>query len=141
MQLWKRLISILALVTALALGACASTPRAFTVHGAAIDSGTLTARMEWRPDARVLDALENGVALEFVVEVQAQGAATLGWHKTLARQTRHLQLRYFPLSRQYQLRDLDLGQTRSFAARALAIAALEELRLPLANWTAPDAER
>ena len=101
----------------------------------------LAARLQWRPDARVLEALDNGIALQFDIRVQAQGAATLLWRRTLAQQTRHLQLRYFPLSRQYQLRDLDLNRARVYAARALALAALEDLRLPLPAWSAPEAER
>jgi hypothetical protein len=138
MRLWKNIISIL---FCFALAACARAPQAFIVHSAAVDSATLAARLEWRPDALVLEALDNGIALQFDVRVKAQGAATLFWRPTLAVQTRHLQLRYFPLSRQYQLRDLDLNQARSYAARALALAALEDLRLPLSAWNAPHAER
>jgi hypothetical protein len=104
------------------------------VHSAAIESGTLTAHMQWNPDARVLQALENGIPLQFDVSVIAQGNAVFGWHKVLSSQTRHLQLRYFPLSRQFQLSDLDLNQTRSYAARALAIAGIEDLRVPLKDW-------
>src|SRR3954454_12991454 len=89
----------------IALAACANAPQAFVVRGASIDSGTLAARLEWRPDARVLEALDNGISLQFDVRVQAQGGSALFWRPTLAAQTRHLQLRYFPLSRQYQLRD------------------------------------
>jgi hypothetical protein len=138
MRLWKSLISILALGV---VAGCASTPPAFVVRNAAIESGTLTARLEWHPDARVLEALDHGIALEFAVRVQARTSATFGWRRTLAAQTRHLQLRYFPLSRQYQLRDLDLNQTRSYAARALALAALEDLRLPLHDWNSAAADR
>jgi len=110
------------------------------VRSAAVDAGTLAARLEWRPDARVLEALDNGIALQFDVRVKARGAPTLLGRPTLALQTRHLQLRYFPLSRQYQLRDLDLNQARSYAARALALAALEDLRLPLPAWNGANAE-
>jgi hypothetical protein len=123
------------------LAACARAPQAFVVRNASVDAGTLAARLEWRPDASVLEALDNGIALQFDIRVQAQGTATLLWRRTLAQQTRHLQLRYFPLSRQYQLRDLDLNQARVYAARALALAALEDLRLPLTAWSAPGAER
>lgn len=137
MRLWKNTISIFCLV----LAACASAPHAFVVRGATIDGGVLAARLEWRPDARVLEALDNGIALQFDVRVTAQHAASAPWRPPLATQTRHLQLRYFPLSRQYQLRDLDLDQARSFAARALALAALEDLRLPLPAWQAPHADR
>ena len=137
MQLWKRLISILCLG---ALAACAPTPAAFVVRNAAIEGGTLSARLEWRPDVRVLEALDNGIALQFDVRVQAQGPASALRRPTLVEQQRRLQLRYFPLSRQYQLRDLDLNQARSFSSRALALAAIEDLRLPLPTWreTKPD---
>jgi hypothetical protein len=138
MQLWKSTISILLCCL---LAACARTPEAFVVRSAAIDAGTLTARLQWNPDARVLEALENGIPLQFDVGVAAQADAVFGWHQTLFSQTRHLQLRYFPLSRQYQLRDLDLNTTRSYAARALAVAALEDLRLALPDWRATAAAR
>ena len=138
MQLWKKIINILC---SMMLAACAQVPSAFVVRNATIDSGTLAARLEWHPDSRVLEALENGIALQFDVDMQAQGRA--GWlgRSIVAEQTRRLQLRYFPLSRQYQLRDLDLNQARSFSSRALALAALEDLRLPLPSWKAEGAER
>jgi hypothetical protein len=136
MPFWKNSISIFLCLLA---AACASTPPAFVVGSASIDAGALAARLQWRPDARVLEALDHGIALQFDINVQAQGAGL--WPATLAAQTRHVQLRYFPLSRQYQLRDLDLNQARSFAARALALAALEDLRLPLPDWKVARAER
>ncbi len=43
-----------------------------------------------------------------------------------------IELRYFPLSRRYQLRDLDAGaDVRSFATPAYLLAGLNSLRLPL----------
>ena len=131
MQLWKKIISTFFCA---ALTACSQVPPAFVVRSAAIDAGALAARLEWRPDARVLEALDNGIALQFDIGLKAQGPANWIGRSTLAAQTRHLQLRYFPLSRQYQLRDLDLNQARSFSSRALALAALEDLRLPLPEW-------
>jgi len=131
MQLWIKLLSVLCII---ALAACARAPGALAVRAASIDAGVLSARVDWQPDAAVLAALDHGIALDFVVTVAAHEGGWLGAER--AAQQRHLQLRYFPLSRQYQLRDLDLAQTRSFAARALALAAFEELRLPLPNWDA-----
>jgi len=137
MQLWKNIISIVLCIVA---AACARTPPAFVVGNASIDAGALAARLQWRPDALVLEALDHGIALQFDIGVQAQGAGL--WPATLAAQTRRVQLRYFPLSRQYQLRDLDLDQARSYSSRALALAALEDLRLPLLDWkVAGTAER
>jgi len=127
MRSWKNAISILC---CLALAACASAP-ALVVRSAALQGGVLNARLDWTPDAGVLAALDHGIALDFVVHVRAEGAAHFGWRNTLAATERHIELRYYPLSRQYQWRDLDRGETRSFAARALLLASLEDLRLPL----------
>jgi hypothetical protein len=138
MRSWKNAISLLLFGV---LTSCAGAPDAFVVRSAAIDAGTLTAHLEWHPDARVLEALEHGITLQFDIVVQALAPSRFGWRRTLAAQTRHLQLRYFPLSRQYQLRDLDLEQTRSYAARALAIAAIEDLRMPLQNFSVTQADR
>ena len=128
MRLWKNAISILCCV---ALAACAAAP-ALAVRSASFQGGVLSARLDWSPDASVLAALDHGIALDFVVHVRAEAPARFGWRSTLASVERHLELRYYPLSRQYQWRDLDRGETRSFAARALLVAALEDLRLPLA---------
>ena len=112
------------------LGACASVP-ALSVRSAAFQGGVLSVHLDWTPDASVLAALDHGIALDFVVRVRAESAPRLGWRSTLGAIERHIELRYYPLSRQYQWRDLDRGETRSFAARALLLAALEDLRLPL----------
>ena len=129
MRSWKSTISILVCI---ALAACASAPGAFVVRSAALDGAVLTVRSDWRPAAPVLDALDHGIELPFVVTVEARqpGAFDLA----SARISRHLQLRYFPLSRQYQLRDTEDATTRSFDARALALAAMENLRLPLPGF-------
>src|SRR5574337_879081 len=122
MRSWKSAISIL---VSIALGACARAPGAFVLRSASLDAGTLTVRSDWRPDAQVLDALDHGIELPFVVTVQAlrPGFAS-------SRIRRHVQLRYFPLSRQYQLRDVEDATTRNYSARSLALQAMENLRLP-----------
>ena len=138
MRLWRNITSVSVCAV---LAACAQAPDALSVRSASIDAGVLSTQFVWQPDANVLDALDHGIALDFTVTLQAQTNATLGWRRTLRTQRRHLQLRYYPLTRQYQLRDLDRGQTRSYAARSLALAALENLRLPLPGWQVPDARR
>ena len=72
-------------------------------------------------------ALDNGIALQFDIDLQAQGGASWTGRSTLAALTRHLQLRYFPLSRQYQLRDLDQA-TRDSVEQIKADFANLELR-------------
>jgi hypothetical protein len=122
----------------LALAACAATATApLRIRDAGVSDGVLAARLAWQPSAEVLDALDNGILLDFVVDLRALGPSRLGWRSTLAQTRRHIELRYFPLSRRYQLRDLDRGETRSFAARSLLLAALEDLRLRLPDdWPA-----
>lgn len=132
---------ITSILCCIALAACARQPPPLLVRAADVDAGVLSAHLEWHPDASVLAALDHGIALDFIVTLRAQGAGVLGWHPTLLTQHRHLQLRYFPLSRQYQWRDLDRGETRSYAARALLIAALEDLRLAVPDFSAPTAQR
>jgi hypothetical protein len=101
-----------------------------------VRQGVLSARLQWQPSDAVLDALDHGIVLDFVVDLRAYGPTRVGWRDTLAHIERHIELRFFPLSRRYQLRDLDRGETRSYAARALLMAALEDLRLELpGDWT------
>lgn len=135
MRSWKKIASALALI---ALAACGRPDgeAALRIRSADVSQGVLTARLQWQPGAAVLDALDHGILLDFRVDLRAYGPARIGWRTTLASAQRHIELRYFPLSRRYQLRDLDRGETRSYAARALLIAALEDLRLPLSpDWS------
>ena len=138
MPLWKSIISS---VGGLALAACARGPDAMSITSASIVADTLLAQITWQPDPNLLDALDHGIPLDFVVTLTAQKDAVLGLHSDVASQHRHVQLRYYPLSRYYQLRDLDLDRTRSFPARASALAALENLRLPLTAWPSTHADR
>ena len=133
MPLWTRIISIL-FITALA--ACARAPGAFVVRSAALDAGTLSVRSDWRPDAQVLEALDHGIELSFVVTTQA-----LRSDMRSTQIQRHVRLRYFPLSRQYQVRDAEDATTRNYAARALALAAMENLRLPLPGFDSTGASQ
>lgn len=139
---WSKKLASLIMAAALAACADAGADAPLRIRSAALSQGVLTTRIEWQPSAIVLDALDHGIVLDFALDLRAYGASRLGWRPTLARSERHVELRYFPLSRRYQLRDLDRGETRSYTARALLIGALEELRLDLPpGWAAPGAER
>jgi hypothetical protein len=138
MPLWKSIISSLG---GLALAACARGPDAMSITSASIAADTLLAQIAWQPDENLLDALDHGIPLDFVVTLTAQKSAVFGFERNIATQKRHVQLRYYPLSRYYQLRDLELDRTRSFPARAAALAALENLRVPLTAWHAQNADR
>ena len=131
----KKIASALA---AAALVACTGSGEGapLRITSATVAQGVLTARLQWQPSQVLLDALDNGIVLDFVLDLRAYGPARFGVRDTLAHAERHIELRYFPLTRRYQLRDLDRGETRSYAARSLLVAALEDLRLELPNdWT------
>lgn len=138
MQLSK---SILSVFFGIALCACARAPDALVVQSATLGANVLEVRSDWHADATVLDALDHGIALSFAIHVRAQSPTWFGWQRTVAQRVRRVQLRYFPLVRAYQLRDLDDGSVRNYGARAQALAALADLRLPLSDWNAHDAQR
>ena len=71
------------------------------------------------------DAFDHGIPLTLRVEVAA-GA----WpHRTSV--ARQLELRWYPLSRRYQLREASGEDVRSFTTRTYLMAALTSLRLQL----------
>lgn len=138
MQLWKKFTNILFLVVAGATtAACARTDDGarFSVREAAVAAGTLSAQLDWQPGETLLDGLDHGIPLVFDISLSAQAPGRLGLQANLAQQHWRRELRYFPLTRRYQLRDPDnlhaAAAAPSYAVRALAIAALADLRLPL----------
>jgi Domain of unknown function (DUF4390) len=138
MRLWTNALSIFVLAIAGCAAARDPLPE-LAIRSAALsaqsDGAVLRMNLDWRPSAAMLDALDHGIALDLRVQLSVLGAPRWGWRPDLAALTRHLQLRYYPLSRQYQLRESGGGEVRSFAARAALIAALENLRLPLSVST------
>jgi hypothetical protein len=105
------------------------------------DGATLDVALDWHASTLMLEALDHGIPLDLRLRIDAQSAATLGWRNNVASNERHVQLRYFPLSRQYVLRDLERQDERHFSARASLFAALEDLHLPLIAWNDNRAER
>jgi len=105
------------------------------------DGATLDIALDWHASALMLDALDHGIPLELRLRIEAQSAASFGWRSSVASSERHVQLRYFPLSRQYVLRDQERQDERHFIARASLFAALEDLHLPLGDWNDARAER
>ena len=107
----------------------------FNVREAAVAGAALSAQLDWQPGDTLLDGLDHGIPLVFEISLSAQAPGRLGLQTTLAEQRWRRELRYFPLTRQYQLRDPDnlhgAVVAPSYAVRALAIAALADLRLPL----------
>lgn len=137
MGFWKKFINILfPAVAVMATAACARSDgnARFAVREASVAGGTLTAQLDWQPSETLLDGLDHGIPLVFDITLSAQAPGKLGWEMQLATQHWRRELRYFPLTRQYQLRDPDAShgtQARSYAVRNAVIAAITDLRLPL----------
>ncbi|MGB0133934.1 DUF4390 domain-containing protein [Dokdonella sp.] len=73
----------------------------------------------------ISDALEHGIPITLDVHLQASSA------QGMVHDQRQMELRYFPLTRRYQLRDTSTGELRSFAAYGYLTEALAALHLPL----------
>ncbi len=131
MRRWKKIgISACAM---LALAACDvlrhQAPGTLGVRDARIvvaaDGAQLDIDIDCRLNGPMSDALEHGIPITLQIDLQARSKQVeLG-------DRRAIELRYFPLSRRYQLRDLRSGNVRSFSAYGSLIDSLGALRLPL----------
>ena len=91
----------------------------------AADGAQLDIDLDCRLNGPMSDALEHGIPITLQIELEARSKQIeLG-------DRRAIELRYFPLSRRYQLRDLRSGTVRSFTAYGSLIDSLGALRLPL----------
>lgn len=108
----------------------AQTPGTLAIRDARIatlvDGATLELDLDCHLSGPMRDALEHGIPLTLQIDVEAGH-----WPNSAASAERRIELRYFPLSRRYQLRELDNGDLRSFAASAYLLAALGALRIEL----------
>ena len=131
MHFWKKLASGVCAIGLLA-GCDAlrqQAPGTLVVRDArlvAVAAGPqLDVDLDCRFNGPIGDALEHGIPITLAVQVDAQiSAGTL-------RDRRKIELRYFPLTRRYQLRDDSSGEVRSFPASAYLTDALAALRLTL----------
>lgn len=125
----RRLAHLAALLWLPLLAACHGGGH---IEAARIEPGltpALDLRLRLTPSATLLDALDHGVPLVLRLDV---GASAPG---TRLHTVRRIELRYLPLAGRYAWTDLDVGTTRLFARRALLLAALDRIRLPLdATW-------
>ena len=139
MPLWKKQPSLpiawgAAALLALSLQACGPAESRLQLAAARIElrggSELLSLECDWKPSGEMLDALDHGIPLTLDITVSRQQRGLLGW-RTQASEQHSLELRYFPLTRNYQLRDLQRDSVRSFGVRAAALAAFSRLELPL----------
>jgi hypothetical protein len=127
-----RACTVLAL--ALVLAGCGvlaeQAPGALVVRHAALERGggaaLLALELDCRLSGPMQDALDHGIPLTLAVDLRA------GSHlRPQARAQPRIELRWFPLSRRYQLREIGSEDVRSFATRATLVAALGALRIGL----------
>ena len=126
-----------ALVLACAIAGCgvlaAQQPGTLVIRNAHIagtaDAPTLEIGIDCKLSGPMQDALDHGIPLTLRIRVDASRWRFL---PSDARVTQRIELRYFPLSRRYQVRDLDAPvEVRSFATPGNLLAALNAMRLPL----------
>lgn len=132
MRCWKNIHrEVVVLVLAcMALGGChgaeGDSPQLSITH-AHIERGAgdawLRASIDLRPSVVQMDALQHGVPLVLRMTIAGDGSAPTAEIV--------LTLRYFPLSRRYQLRATPGEDDRSFALRGYLFDALERLRVHL----------
>ncbi len=133
---WARRLCRLACAALLPplLAACAllaeQTPGTLAVRDARVEVLAGDAQLDLDLDCRLSgpmqDALEHGIPITLQIEVRAGS-----WPRRLAQAAPRIELRYFPLSRRYQLREVGNGEVRSFITSAHLLAALASLRLSL----------
>ncbi len=136
MRFSKSLASAIAIAACLVAGCSAlaqQQPGTLAIRGArfggAPDAPTLELGLDCRLSGPMQDALDHGIPLTFAIRVDAGRWRFL---PSAARSEQRIELRYFPLSRRYQLRDLDASaDVRSFATPGYLLAGLNSLRLPL----------
>lgn len=133
----KRLASTLVALAALALAGCgaiaAQQPGALAIRAARVagtsDAPVLELALDCRLSGPMQDALDHGIPLTFRVSVDAARSRFVG---PRAHAEQRIELRYFPLSRRYQLRELDApADVRTFATPGNLLAGMSSLRLPL----------
>lgn len=116
------------------LGACGAitqqTPGVVAVRSAQLraieGSVALYVSVDCHLSGPMQDALDHGIPLTLRIDVRAGR-----WPLAKAVATRHVELRYFPLSRRYQLREIEADDVRSFATPSYLVAALDSLRISL----------
>lgn len=118
---WRRLLYALVLC----LSSLPVQAAGFEVRAAATrledDTYLLTARVDYRFGAEVLEALDNGVPLTLRLEIEVQRLRRWWANQTIVRHERRHQLTYHAFSDQYLLRNLDSGELTIHPTLRLAL--------------------
>ena len=75
-----------------------------------------------------LEALENGVALTIIIEMEIVRLREFIWNEEIALLEAQRRVRFHPLTNQYLVEDLNAGATRTFRSLGEALKALGRVR-------------
>lgn len=122
-------------------GLCLSTnvfsaPAQFAVHDAKTSlSGEvyhLEARLDYQFTEVVLAALDNGVTLTLVLDIEVYSPSRYLWEEVIATLEQRYEIQYHALSEQYLLRNLNSGSQFVYSSLDSALATLGKLdRVPI----------
>lgn len=102
----------------------------------------LNAGIQFVPGAPVLDALERGVPLPVLLEVEILRERSYLWNETITTLEQRYEVDYHELTRQYTVRNLNIDTQFAYPTREAALSALGRIvDLPLidANLLDPEA--
>ena len=88
----------------------------------------LDADVDFRFSDDALEALDNGVTLTVVMDMQVIRTRAMMWDERVARVVSRRELRVHPLSNNYILNNLNAGSVRTFRSLEAATSALGTLR-------------
>ncbi|MDN5863804.1 MAG: DUF4390 domain-containing protein [Gammaproteobacteria bacterium] len=90
---------------------------------------------------RADEALDNGVALTFVIQIHIQHHRLWLWNSVDANLTERYRLRYYPLTERYRVANLNSSAQQSYATLSKALSAISRVRhLPVIDATLLDAD-
>src|SRR5690606_2847430 len=102
----------------------------------------LNAGIQFVPGAPVLEALERGVPLPVLLEVEILRERSYLWNETITTLEQRYEVDYHELTRQYTVRNLNIDTQFAYPTREAALSALGRIvDLPLidANLLDPEA--
>lgn len=123
------------------MGLCLSTnvlaaPAQFAVHDAkTVLSGEiyhLEAKLDYQFTKPVLAALDNGVSLTLVLDIEVYSPSRYLWEDVIATLEQRYEIQYHALSEQYLLRNLNSGSQFVYSSLDSALATLGKIeRVPI----------
>jgi hypothetical protein len=92
------------------------------------DQPTLSADIQYRLGQELISALEGGIPLTLSITLKLRENRPWWPDATLISELRRIELRYQPLTKVFQIADLESGATQSFATLATVMDTLSRVR-------------